>query len=125
MFRYTKDIIILNSDRSNWLVITKSIWGSLDKEIRIMLYTPLRYKSLDKFILRIKKPKLLSSISRKINRKQPRKRSYLVATEHFIYSNVWRTIAIVTNISPNPKIPIFLNLILSSLETHIPNTAKT
>ena len=59
MFRYAKDITMLNSDRSNWLVITKSIWRSLDKEICIVLYTPLRYESLNKFILRIEEAQTL------------------------------------------------------------------
>jgi hypothetical protein len=53
MLRYTKDIAILNADRSNWHTIIKNIWGSMDKDIRMALYAPLFNETLDDFILHI------------------------------------------------------------------------
>jgi hypothetical protein len=53
MLRYTKDIAILNANCSNWYIVIRSIWGSIDKDIYIALYIPLFNEMLDDFMLRI------------------------------------------------------------------------
>ena len=59
MLRYARDMGILAIDRSNWYRVMTTIWGSIDREIRLVLKALKDHKNLADFIKRIVQTKYL------------------------------------------------------------------
>ncbi len=65
MLQYARDISTFTADRSNWHGVMTTIWGSINREIRLVLKAPEDHKNLADFIKRVEQAKyLIASFAR-------------------------------------------------------------